>query len=166
MWWHSLGQHKVCSFLLFNSLLGLLSELWPLGQQCSSSTSSNCAQAKTNQVFSVLYPVTTAEGKCRASQKCQGSSSRDTVSQGTFCQRSEMEMKWSEVIFCEWENGLLNMMGNNLSNKLQQTLTVFAYACQAEFGCIRPQRSASSKEYRADEPEKRQLWGYSEATWV
>lgn len=57
-------------------------------------------------------------------------------------------------------------MGNDLSNRLQQALTVFVYACQSQFVYILALRGASSKGHRADELEKRQLWGYPEATWV
>lgn len=49
------------------------------------------------------------------------------------------------------------MMGNYLSNRPEQPLTLFVYACQSEFVCILPQRGASSKGYMADGPEKRQL---------
>lgn len=56
------------------------------------------------------------------------------------------------------------MTGNNLTNKHQQALTVFVYACQSAFGHTLPRRSASSKGHKAVEPEKRQLCGYSGAT--
>ena len=99
-----------------------------------------------------LYPVTTADReKLKLFRNAQGSSNWDIESQGTSCQQSEMKKrktrKQIEVIskVRKWPA------------KYQQALTVFVYACQSEFGCVLPQRAASSKGYKADEPEKRQL---------
>lgn len=96
---HSLKH--VCGFLLFKSLQYMLSELWHLGQQCSSSpllhlgVSSHWAQVRTNkQVRRSAESYHNCRGKnLELFRNAQGSSSKDVVLQGTFCLWSGMEKR-------------------------------------------------------------------------
>lgn len=111
MQWHSLGQHKV---LLFKSLQNLL--YLSFGTLASSAAApplhffTLCTgkdKRKRSGVFAAdPGSVTTVEENLEHFKHAQGSSSRDVVSQGTFCQCSEREQrkresknKQSEVIF-------------------------------------------------------------------
>lgn len=92
--WHSLGQHSFCCLKVFSTYtIGALAP-WPAAQQLPlltqgvSTLNTGEDKPKGQGLFAAeLCPVTTAEGtNLELFRNAQGSSSRDVVSQGTFCQ--------------------------------------------------------------------------------